>query len=93
MEELEVVYIEEGLIKSIVSDIVTIGLFISMVAVNQLYLGGSWVVELFALVALCIYAIKYGKDKIKRMSPEQAHEFLSELLKARRGEKYNEISS
>jgi hypothetical protein len=90
MKDLEIIYVKETLLQSILSDVVTIGLFIGMVAFNTLYLGGSWVVDLFALVALLIYAVKHGSNKIVTMNAAQAHKYLGELLKAKRGEKYDE---
>jgi hypothetical protein len=90
MKEPEIIYVTESLLQSVISDVVTIGLFMGMVSLNTLYLGGSWVVDLSALVALLIYAVKHGSSRVKSMNPEQAHEYLGELLKTRTGAKYDE---
>lgn len=64
-KQKEIVYYREGVVKSIIADVVMFVLIISAIAINHFYLGGSgvWAVLLFVMVLIAITSKSYAKRR------------------------------
>ncbi len=85
-KELKCIIVTENLRQSIVADVITFSILVGVLFINHIYLGSSWMVELFILLSLITVGHQRGSAKIKEMTPKQAHEYLAKYL----GSKGNE---
>ena len=86
IEDLKIVIVKESLFASILSDAISVGSVCAMAVINHLYLGSSWVIDLFAVTLFFFLIGLRSSKKVKEMTPKQAHEYLDKLLRARKGE-------
>jgi hypothetical protein len=79
-DQLKIIFVFENLFESILADIITFASLICTLAINHYYLGDSTLVNIIICVSIFSMAFVRGSSKTKRMSPDQALDFLKEKL-------------
>jgi hypothetical protein len=73
---------QETSIQSIISDILTIFviiLFMGCIGINNLYLGSSWIINLFFCIMLIMVFVKKTKDMTQKFNTKE--DFLKDIAK------------
>lgn len=80
-DELRIILINEGTVKSIIVDSYTFACLLASLFINARYLGDSWIITCTICTCFFIKVIAYGGRKIKKMSPPEALEYLKKTNK------------
>lgn len=75
----KVIYVEQFLICRMISALWDVLLWIALLAVNQLWLGGSWMVTATVCFFIVMYTVTMSTKHIRQMTTKEAIKFFSAM--------------
>lgn len=76
-DTLRVIIVNESVTCSIVTDIVSFGAMVGSFAANHLWLGDSTILALTIAICFCLWVLGKTSGISRKMTPEQALDYLS----------------
>lgn len=65
IKEIEWLYLKEGAIRSILTDLFTFGIIFAGFFLNRYYFGNKWYLDVFFIFCLLVQATSYGSNRRK----------------------------
>ncbi len=70
-KDIKIYLIKEGLIQSIVADVISFSFPFTMLFLNATYWGNSWIIQIFTCLLFFIFISSKGKEKVKTFYSEK----------------------